>query len=519
MLAAGVAVTFLAFNAVADGEPYAESPPFLVDTSTLRIDTDLDRLPDNYEVLVGLNPFLDDSTLDPDGDGLTNIEEYNSGTNPFGLDFPRRSEAVSGIFTFSAKLISFDTDGDGISDDWESAHGFNPFFSDAGQDADGDGLTNFDEYNAGTDPRSSDSPSTSTGISELFTSSTAIYAFALDIDTDADGMPDWWEHRHGLNPAAKDAGGDRDGDGVSNIAEFLVGRDPELNELSTEVAAVSTAFNLNTIGTRLDTDADGMLDAWELAHGLDQLRDDGNEDPDGDRRNNLDEYNSGTDPQIDDWRGPSSVVGPLFTVDTGGTKGPLSFDTDGDGIPDWWELRYGLNPLLSDAGADLDGDGFTNLDEYNSGGNPIVRDNPSVVGISTVFLVDTGGRFSDSDSDGLPDWWEKLYFNDARAANPVADVDGDGHSNYAEFIAGSNPLDANSVFKILGLQATFQTNRTHITIQWASFEGMTYSIWSATFAQGQGAMVASNIAATPPFNRFSASFSNTNGFFRLGVGR
>lgn len=42
-------------------------------------------------------------------------------------------------------------------------------------------------------------------------------------DTDGDGMSDDYETNHGLNPAADDAGGDADGDGVTNIDEFLAG--------------------------------------------------------------------------------------------------------------------------------------------------------------------------------------------------------------------------------------------------------------------------------------------------------
>ncbi|GAH25596.1 unnamed protein product, partial [marine sediment metagenome] len=36
-------------------------------------------------------------------------------------------------------------------------------------------------------------------------------------------------------------------------------------------------------------------------------------------------------------------------------------DADDDGMPDWWEKKYGLNPEdPTDAEGDLDGDGFTN---------------------------------------------------------------------------------------------------------------------------------------------------------------
>lgn len=51
--------------------------------------------------------------------------------------------------------------------------------------------------------------------------------------------------------------------------------------------------------------------------------------------------------------------------DTGGQ------DTDGDGIPDAWEIAHGLNPNdPSDADQDLDGDGASNLAEYLAGTDP-----------------------------------------------------------------------------------------------------------------------------------------------------
>jgi hypothetical protein len=46
-------------------------------------------------------------------------------------------------------------------------------------------------------------------------------------------------------------------------------------------------------------------------------------------------------------------------------------DTDGDGMPDWWEIKYGLDPNdPSDAAKDKDGDGYTNLEEYLNGTDP-----------------------------------------------------------------------------------------------------------------------------------------------------
>lgn len=47
----------------------------------------------------------------------------------------------------------------------------------------------------------------------------------------------------------------------------------------------------------------------------------------------------------------------------------------------------------------------------------------------------------DTDGDGMPDDWEQQYFNSTTAGSATADDDGDGMSNYAEFVAGTNPKD------------------------------------------------------------------------------
>src|SRR5262249_4078314 len=51
--------------------------------------------------------------------------------------------------------------------------------------------------------------------------------------------------------------------------------------------------------------------------------------------------------------------------------GEPDVDTDGDGIPDWWEKKYGLDPNdPSDAAKDANGDGYPNIEKYLNGIDP-----------------------------------------------------------------------------------------------------------------------------------------------------
>jgi len=52
-------------------------------------------------------------------------------------------------------------------------------------------------------------------------------------------------------------------------------------------------------------------------------------------------------------------------------KGTPYKDSDGDGMPDAWEQKYGLNPNdPADANKDLNGDGYTNIEKYINGIDP-----------------------------------------------------------------------------------------------------------------------------------------------------
>jgi hypothetical protein len=64
-------------------EDYGNDPANWQAVSTAPADSDSDGMPDSWEVAYGFNPNdPDDAALDADGDGLSNLQEYQAGTHP-----------------------------------------------------------------------------------------------------------------------------------------------------------------------------------------------------------------------------------------------------------------------------------------------------------------------------------------------------------------------------------------------------------------------------------------------------
>jgi sialate O-acetylesterase len=113
--------------------------------------------------------------------------------------------------------------------------------------------------------------------------------------------------------------------------------------------------------------------------------------------------------------------------------------------------------------------------QADNGGMSLQRPNPAAIGYDaatwTAAAPTPGGALSlaDTDGDGMPDYWEILY----ALSDPAGDADGDGATNLAEFIAGTNPRDNTSVFK---LTSSPTTDAATLALQFEALAARTYTV-------------------------------------------
>ncbi|HEX5218966.1 MAG TPA: LamG-like jellyroll fold domain-containing protein [Verrucomicrobiae bacterium] len=120
-----------------------------------------------------------------------------------------------------------------------------------------------------------DTALTSLQISNQFQAEKA--TFKLN-DTDTDGIPDWWEIRHGFNPnLAADAASDPDADASTNLQEYQRGTLPLVADTDgdgvndgaeTKTGIYVSPADRGTDPLRVDSDSDGLSDGVETGTGV-----------------------------------------------------------------------------------------------------------------------------------------------------------------------------------------------------------------------------------------------------------
>ena len=364
--------------------------------------------------------------------------------------------------------------------------------------------------------------------------------------------------------------------------------------VSYQAEGLSSRFSAATVTRAADANHNGIPDEWESQYNLVGVNVAADADPDNDGRTNIEEYNAGTNPTVAENYLASIAESPALLVDTWiastaggfgelvevwGLSGLFVTDTAGrapdadkDGLPDWWENLYGLNPNVADAYLDSDSDGRTNLEEYNAGTNPIVANdwaksvsesneafetdtrviyiggNPTfdttfaVIKVSNGFVCDTGGLYYDWDGDGIPNWWEARFSRTGSKTglDASADDDSDGMSNYGEFVAYTNPTNSGSKFAIsivpiteasaniepqsvvrrltAGHWLSNGTGAAKFALKWQSAKGRIYSVYAtANLSEGWPEEPMAEIVGTGDVLEYVPGQTAPAQFFKVSV--
>ena len=454
------ALEFAAWEAMAsndqDGDGLTYGLEFLLNTQPQDWDSDNDGLPDGWEYQYGLDP-LDASSLgndgaagDPDGDGLTNLQEYGY-LMPTNWDLSSTPSVLdNGVWWNGTVPVR--------NWDEESAMQANPGTGSDGADEDpmgdmcNDGIDN--DYDGAVDAADSDGDGDALCGSDDDDGDGDIDEDPDGWDTDNDGMSDGWEVANGLNAtsASNDDGmnGDPDGDGLINIYEYMnpswdtssggvdyfqpgpagSGRTETISPCNPVLGigpggcALMTAEVDGVMSTNpmvADTDGDGLNDSYEA---LTLLTDPTDIDTDSDgiddgvevngaygnpaqasdpRDNNTD------DDQLDDGEEDKNGNGVIDTNETDPTRREDAGDFDNDGIENWEEnLTCTLwNVYDSDFGGIGDGDERN----WSHGTDPC----DSMIDYSTTFTLYDGGlqRLTLTDGSGFRPSGGTGYYNDS----------------------------------------------------------------------------------------------------------
>ena len=119
----------------------------------------------------------------------------------------------------------------------------------------------------------------------------------------------------------------------------------------------------------------------------------------------------------------------------------------------------------------------------------------------------------DSDSNTVCDDWELAFFG-SLGSNLNEDSDGDGLSNYQEYLADTNPLDASSVFRLIDVQIDPGGGAL---LRWSSVPDRTYTVLRANDLLGAYVPIRTGEKAIANIHAFRDATATGAGpyFYRL----
>ena len=218
----------------------------------------------------------------------------------------------------------------------------------------------------------------------------------------------------------------------------------------------------------------------------------------------------------------------LSQFDGTGTTATSSSDDDGNRMTDRWECSIpwsslgAVNGVASITNCRLAGvivSSSTNgQDRYISGNFLGASASPATngnYGFSLVNLmpIEVAMPAVDSDGDGIPDEWERQHFGSLGVSHASSDWDGDGMLDVMEYVAGSDPKDKLSCLRMYAPLLGFSGSGFVVT--WDSASNKQYDLFRSTNLMSGFSPIATNVAATPPLNSHTDSWSGVGGFYKI----
>ncbi len=133
--------------------------------------------------------------------------------------------------------------------------------------------------------------------------------------------------------------------------------------------------------------------------------------------------------------------------------------------------------------------------------------------IDSIHLMAPGDP-TDSDGDGLPNWWEDTYYENETAADPTAIASNGVNTVLETYIAGLDPTDPDAAFLISDLTAPVSGP----VIGWNATSGRVYTVyWTSNLLSGFGSALTNGLPWTPAIFTDTTHSAEEKGFYKIEV--